>query len=66
MNITVNGTSQQLSAPATVEQLLETLGLDAARVAVEHNRDIIPRERFAAVAVEDGDALEIVQFVGGG
>lgn len=66
MNIIVNGKEKELANPATVEQLLETLGLDAARVAVEHNHNIVPRDRFSVVAVEDGDALEIVQFVGGG
>lgn len=65
MNITINGKTQPLSA-ATVQELLQALGLEVCRVAVEHNRDIVPRERFAATALADGDALEIVQFVGGG
>lgn len=66
MTITVNGKEKELAIPATVEQLLESLGLDAARVAVEHNRRIVPRDRFAATPLADGDTLEIVQFVGGG
>ena len=66
MTITVNGKPQQLATAATVEQLLETLGLDVGRVAVELNRNIVPRDRFAAEALEDGDTLEVVQFVGGG
>ncbi|PLX84182.1 MAG: thiamine biosynthesis protein ThiS [Desulfuromonas sp.] len=66
MNLTVNGKQQQLSSPLTVAELLGTLNLDALRVAVELNRDILPRERFGATALADGDTLEIVQFVGGG
>jgi thiamine biosynthesis protein ThiS len=42
------------------------LGLDAARVAIEHNGTIVPQDCFAATALNDGDRLEVVQFVGGG
>lgn len=66
MNVTLNGSPRPLAGPTTLGALLEELGLDAARVAVEHNLAIVPRDRFAAVALEDGDTLEIVQFVGGG
>jgi thiamine biosynthesis protein ThiS len=66
MTITVNGNKKEFASATTIQQLLEALGLDASRVAVEHNRDIIPRERFTAAVVEDGDTLEVVQFVGGG
>jgi thiamine biosynthesis protein ThiS len=66
MTITVNGSKKEFDPAGTIQELLEALGLDAARVAVEHNREIVPRDRFSAIAVEDGDSLEIVQFVGGG
>jgi thiamine biosynthesis protein ThiS len=66
MTITINGSKKEFAAAATIRELLETLGLDAARVAVEHNRDIVPRDRFAETVMTDGDSLEIVQFVGGG
>jgi thiamine biosynthesis protein ThiS len=65
MPITINGQTRT-DIPATVVTLLEALGLDPARVAVELNLEILPRDRFAATALKDGDALEIVQFVGGG
>jgi thiamine biosynthesis protein ThiS len=66
MTITVNGNMKEFAFTATIQQLLEALGLDAARVAVERNRDIVPRDRFAETVMTEGDILEIVQFVGGG
>ena len=46
--------------------LLETLGVDARRVAVEHNRRVVPRGEYAAAMIDEGDEVEIVNFVGGG
>jgi thiamine biosynthesis protein ThiS len=66
MTITVNGKSKELDAPTTVAALLESLKLDAARVALELNREILSRAGFAETLLADGDTLEIVQFVGGG
>lgn len=64
--ITVNGTSAECPAGLSVEQLLEYLKLPAARVAVERNREIVPRGSRERVRVEPGDVFEIVTFVGGG
>ena len=50
----------------SVADLAAELGLEAARVAVERNREIVPRSTLAEVAVADGDDFEIVTFVGGG
>ena len=66
MQVTINGESRPFSAPQSVEALLQTLGLDARKVAVELNREIVPRSAYDATAVADGDALEIVHFIGGG
>jgi thiamine biosynthesis protein ThiS len=66
MTIVVNGRSRALDASSTIQQLLESLGLDATQVAVEHNRQILPRLRFAETPLADGDQLEIIHFVGGG
>ena len=66
MNLTVNGTAMDFSVPLQVAELLAKLGLDAARVAVELNQEILPRDRFTDTALSEGDSLEIVQFVGGG
>src|SRR5438067_737967 len=64
--ITVNQEPQPLPRPATVAALLERLGMDARRVAVEVNRDVVPRPRHAERQLRPGDAVEIVTLVGGG
>ena len=66
MQITANGKQLDIPAESSVQALLDQLGMDAARVAVEHNRAIVPRSRFAATLLAAGDQVEIVQFVGGG
>jgi thiazole synthase len=67
--ITVNGEPRALPSPdgpPTVATLLAALGLEGQRVAVERNREVVPRARHAQEALEDGDVLEVVSFVGGG
>lgn len=66
MDLTVNGESQQCPDGASVADLLAQRGLDAARVVVERNGSIVPREAVAAEALCAGDSIEIVHFVGGG
>jgi len=66
MNVTINGEPRPLDQSMSVEALLASLGLDARKVAVEHNREILPRGQYAQTALGDGDALEIVHFIGGG
>jgi len=66
MQITVNGQIQTLDAPCSIAELLQTRGLDPQRVAVERNRDVLLRDELATIVLQDGDTLEIVQFVGGG
>ena len=66
MKLRVNGEEQEVAAGATVTDLLETLGLSAKRVAIERNRVIVKQEQWAQLALESGDELEIVHFVGGG
>lgn len=66
MRVTINGEERQLSAPRSLEALLQELNVDPAKVAVEHNLEIVPRSTYAQVNVADGDRLEIVHFIGGG
>lgn len=66
MNLVVNGESRAAAPGATVAALLTELGLDPQQVAVERNRDIVPRVEYSKVALSEGDQLEIVTFVGGG
>ena len=64
--VRVNGKEYPCIAKMTVRSLLESLGHDPHRVAVEKNGQIVPRARFAEEPLCDTDTLEIVQFVGGG
>jgi len=66
MNLTINGENRILSPAATLSALLEQLGMKSDRVAIELNREIVPRDRWSETALQDGDRLEIVHFVGGG
>jgi thiazole synthase len=63
--ITVNGETRQTSAQS-IAGLVAELSLDPAKVAVERNREIVPRSTLADAGLADGDVLEIVHFVGGG
>src|SRR5688500_3405070 len=64
--IRLNGEPHELAHPTPIAALLDTLGIDARRVAVEHNRRVVPRHEYAATLVADGDEVEVVNFVGGG
>ncbi|MBV8207940.1 MAG: sulfur carrier protein ThiS [Acidobacteria bacterium] len=66
MLLVINGEERQFAESMPVAQLLEALGMKADRVAVEVNREIVPRARWAGTQLCDGDRLEIVHFVGGG
>jgi thiamine biosynthesis protein ThiS len=66
LNLTVNGESRTFTGPLSVAGLVAALGLDTRKVAVELNREIVPRSTYAGAALRDGDALEIVHFIGGG
>ena len=66
VTITVNGESRVASVEATVVDLLRDLGLNAGRVAIERNLEILPRQKWPETRVAAGDRYEIVQFVGGG
>jgi sulfur carrier protein len=66
MQATVNGEHQELPDGLTVAGLLRHLGVRSERVAVERNGTVVKRARHAEEALEPGDVLEIVTFVGGG
>ena len=65
MRIQVNGEHREVAA-ATILALLEELGLDVRKVAVERNLEIVPRSLHATTVLAEGDRIELVQFVGGG
>ncbi|MBX3217058.1 MAG: sulfur carrier protein ThiS [Labilithrix sp.] len=66
MKLTINGVVKDVPDELTVRELVVHLGLGGGPVAVEQNREIVPRAEHASRRVADGDAIEIVHFVGGG
>jgi thiamine biosynthesis protein ThiS len=66
VTIRLNGEPHELPGPLTVSGLLARLGIDPRRVAVERNLAVVRRASYDATPVEDGDEIEVVNFVGGG
>ena len=66
ITITLNGEAHALAGPVTVAGLVRVLALDGRKIAVERNREIVPRGRYDATELGQGDRLEIVHFIGGG
>ncbi|MGD0601522.1 MAG: sulfur carrier protein ThiS [Terriglobales bacterium] len=65
MNLTING-EKQPCPDKTLAALVERLGMKPDRLAIELNREIVPRDQWPQTPLHDGDQLEIVHFVGGG
>lgn len=65
MRIQVNGEPREVAA-TTILALVQELGLDVRKVAVERNLEIVPRSLHEGTPVAEGDRIEVVQFVGGG
>jgi sulfur carrier protein len=66
VQLTINGESRGFDGVADVAGLVASLGLDARKVAVELNLEIVPRSIYGRTALSDGDRIEIVHFIGGG
>jgi sulfur carrier protein len=69
MKLQINGEEREFPEtplPLTLSGLFEILGMKADRVAVELNREIVPRGQWTETALNEGDRLEVVHFVGGG
>jgi len=66
VRVTVNDEPRELPDGATVAELVAALGLGPRRIAVELNRDIVPRATYADRRLHDGDVVEVIHFVGGG
>ena len=66
LGIRVNGEHKRVPGGISIVEMLNEIGVDPAKVAVERNLEIVPRSTLAQVRVEDGDDYEIVHFVGGG
>ena len=66
MIITLNGDKHELAAPLSVSELLQRLDIDQRRVAVELNLTVVKKAAYDSAVINDGDEVEIVNFVGGG
>ena len=66
VGIRVNGEHRRVPDGVSITEMLNEIGIDPARVAVERNLEIVPRSSLSEVCVENGDNYEIVHFVGGG
>ena len=66
LGIRVNGEHRRVPGGVSIAEMVNSLGLDPLRVAVERNLEIVPRSSLGDICVEDGDDYEIVHFVGGG
>ena len=66
MNLTINGQSESIDERTTVADVLRRFSLAPVRVAVEVNRELVPRSEYANTTLKEGDSVEIVTFVGGG
>jgi len=66
MRVQVNGEAREVAHGSTIMALLSELGLSGRPVAVERNLAIVPRAEHESTVLSEGDALEVVQFVGGG
>jgi thiamine biosynthesis protein ThiS len=66
MKISLNGEPHDIAGPLTLTALLAQLNIDPRRVAVEHNLTVVKRANYDSTQIQDGDHIEIVNFVGGG
>ena len=66
MRIVLNGDPYEVAGPLTLTALLDHLNVDPRRVAVEHNLDVVKRAHYDSTQIQEGDQVEIVNFVGGG
>ena len=66
ISVRVNGEERLIPAASSIAAMLRAIGLDPRKVAVERNLEVVPRSTLEEVQVADGDAFEIVHFVGGG
>ncbi|MEM1389713.1 MAG: sulfur carrier protein ThiS [Pseudomonadota bacterium] len=66
MQIVLNGEPHTIEPGTTLSALVQTLGGDPRGIAIERNLEIVPKSEHALTVLQEGDRLEVVQFVGGG
>lgn len=66
MEIKINGENKKINHAVKISEVISKIGLSPEKIVVEHNFKIIPRQEWQKIALQEGDNLEIVSFVGGG
>ncbi len=66
IDVVINGQGRAIAAGTTIATLIDELGFGDRRVAVERNREVVPRAQHASTVLATGDRVELVTFVGGG
>jgi sulfur carrier protein len=66
MDIIFNGKAREIQDGICIQELLDQMQLDCMQIVVEHNNNIIPRQRLAETPLNNSDTLEVIHFVGGG
>lgn len=66
MNIIVNGENQELPANSSAQWLVKSMGMENDKIAMEVNREIVPRSQYASYIFSENDQIEIVRAIGGG
>ncbi len=66
MQVRINGKGREIPGESTLEDLVHELSLSPQRIAIELNRNVVPRNHWSETTLNDGDRIEIVHFVGGG
>lgn len=66
MRVKVNGEYKEITEGTTLEALLDGFGVKRQGIAVDVNREIIPKGAYASTVLKDGDVIEIIRMVGGG
>ena len=66
ISLTLNGKPRDVPAGTSLPSLIDLLGVDRRMIAVAHNGDVVPRDRYDDVVLGDGDRVEVVRMVGGG
>lgn len=66
IRVTINGDARDFPGELSAMEMMATLGLPATKVALERNREVVPKSTYGDVIIRDGDQLEIVHFIGGG
>ncbi len=66
ITVNINGEAQEIDSGSTLTELMATLGINPKGVAVEINKEVVPKSLHHKTAIKDGDTIEIIRMTGGG